>query len=110
MRLGEIFEVEVGATPSRKITEYWNGNIPWISSGEVHFDAISKTNESITQDGLDHASTNVQPVGTVMLAMIGEGKTRGQAALLNVEAAHNQNTAAILVSKTPCVPKYIFIF
>jgi len=110
VRIGEVFEVEVGATPSRGMAEYWNGNIPWISSSEVHFDAISKTNESITQDGLNHTSTNIQPVGTVMLAMIGEGKTRGQAALLNVEAAHNQNTAAILVSKTPCVPKYIYYF
>lgn len=45
-----------------------------------------------------------------MLAMIGEGKTRGQAALLNVEAAHNQNTAAILVSKTSCEPKYVYYF
>ena len=110
VRLGEVFEVEVGATPSRQKAEYWNGKIPWVSSGEVHFDTISQTNESITQEGLNHASTNVQPVGTVMLAMIGEGKTRGQAALLNVEAAHNQNTAAILVSKTPCVSKYIYYF
>ena len=45
-----------------------------------------------------------------MLAMIGEGKTRGQAAILNLPAAHNQNTAAILVSKTPCQPKYIYYF
>ena len=45
-----------------------------------------------------------------MLAMIGEGKTRGQAALLHVEAAHNQNTAAILVSKTSCEPKYVYYF
>lgn len=110
VRLGEVFEVEVGATPSRQKAEYWSGNIPWVSSGEVHFDTISQTNESITQDGLNHTSTDIQPVGTVMLAMIGEGKTRGQAALLNVEAAHNQNTAAILVSKTPCVPKYIYYF
>lgn len=110
VRFGEIFEVEVGSTPSRRVAEYWNGDIPWVSSGEIHFDAISKTEECITQDGLDHASTNVQPIGTVMLAMIGEGKTRGQVALLNIEAAHNQNTAAILVSKTPCVPKYIYYF
>ena len=110
VRLGEVFEVEVGATPSRQKTEYWNGEIPWVSSGEVHFDTISQTSETITQEGLNHASTNIQPVGTVMLAMIGEGKTRGQAALLNVEAAHNQNTAAILVSKTPCVPKYVYYF
>lgn len=110
VRLGEIFEVEVGATPSRQKTEYWNGEIPWVSSGEVHFDTISRTNEFITQEGLKHASTNIQPVGTVMLAMIGEGKTRGQAALLHVEAAHNQNTAAILVSKTSCEPKYVYYF
>lgn len=109
-RFGEVFEVEVGATPSRRVTEYWNGNIPWVSSGEIHFNTISKTDECITQDGLTHTSTNVQPIGTVMLAMIGEGKTRGQAALLNIEAAHNQNTAAILVSKTPCVPKYVYYF
>lgn len=110
VRLGEVFEVEVGATPSRQKAAYWNGEIPWVSSGEVHFDTISQTNESITQEGLNHASTNIQPVGTVMLAMIGEGKTRGQAALLNVGAAHNQNTAAILISKTPCVPKYVYYF
>lgn len=109
-RLGEVFEIEVGATPSRRIPEYWDGNIPWISSGEIHFETIFKTNECITQDGLDHASTNIQSIGTVMLAMIGEGRTRGQAAILNIEAAHNQNTAAILVSKTPCASKYIYYF
>ena len=110
IRLGEVFEVQVGATPSRRIPEYWNGNINWVSSGEVHFNSIYKTNEQITEDGLAHASTSIHPIGTVMLAMIGEGKTRGQAAILNSEAAHNQNTAAILVSKTPCSPKYIYYF
>lgn len=110
VRIGDIFDVEVGSTPSRRIPEFWNGNIPWVSSGEVRFNSIFKTEERITQEGLDHASTNVQPVGTIMLAMIGEGKTRGQAAILNIPAAHNQNTAAILVSKTPCHPKYIYYF
>ena len=110
LRMGEVFNVEVGATPSRRIPEYWNGDVNWVSSGEVHFDTINKTNECISQSGLDNSSTNVHPAGTVMLAMIGEGKTRGQAAILNVPAAHNQNTAAILVSETPCVPKYIYYF
>ena len=109
-RLGEIFEVQVGATPSRRVPEYWNGNINWVSSGEVRFNTIFRTNEKITPEGLAHASTNLQPIGTVMLAMIGEGKTRGQAAILNTEAAHNQNTAAILVSQTPCSPKYVYYF
>lgn len=109
-RFGEIFEVQVGATPSRRVPEYWNGNINWVSSGEVRFNTIFRTNEKITPEGLAHASTNLQPIGTVMLAMIGEGKTRGQAAILNTEAAHNQNTAAILVSQTPCSPKYVYYF
>ena len=109
-RLGELFDVQVGATPSRRNAEYWNGTINWISSGEVHFNTISHSNEQITKEGLEHASTNVQHVGTVMLAMIGEGKTRGQAAILKTEAAHNQNTAAILVSETPCSSKYVYYF
>jgi len=45
-----------------------------------------------------------------MLAMIGEGKTRGQAAVLNIPAAHNQNTAAILVSSTECSPKFVYYY
>lgn len=110
IRFGEIFEVEVGATPSRRIPEYWGGNINWVSSGEVHFNEINDTKECITENGLKNSSTNLQPTGTVMLAMIGEGKTRGQAAILNKPAAHNQNTAAILVSKTPCQPKYVYYF
>lgn len=110
VRFGEVFDVEVGATPSRRVSEYWNGDINWVSSGEVHFNLISDTNERITEDGLNHSSTNVHPKGTVMLAMIGEGKTRGQAAILNISAAHNQNTAAILVSKTKCQPKYVYYF
>ena len=110
MRIGDVFHVEVGSTPSRRVSEYWNGDVNWVSSGEVHFNRIFYTAEQITEEGLAHASTNVHPVGTVMLAMIGEGKTRGQAAILEIPAAHNQNTAAILVSLTPCSPKYIYYF
>ena len=110
VRLGEIFDVEVGATPSRRDPEYWNGDINWISSGEVHFSSINQSKETITEKGLNNSSTNVHPIGTIMLAMIGEGKTRGQAAILNIPAAHNQNTAAILVSNTPCSPKYVYYF
>ena len=110
VRLGDVFQVEVGSTPSRRKPEYWNGDINWVSSGEVHFNTITYTEEHITEEGLNHASTNVHSIGTIMLAMIGEGKTRGQAAILNTRAAHNQNTAAILVSETPCHPKFIYYF
>ena len=99
-KLGSVFDVYVGATPSRKNLDYWQGDIPWVSSGEVAFTAITKTSELITEKGLNNSSTVLHPIGTVMLAMIGEGKTRGQAAILEIEAAHNQNTSAIRVSET----------
>lgn len=108
--IGAIFEVEVGSTPKRSVPEYWNGQIHWISSGEVKFNKISSSKEKITDLGLEKTSTNVQPIGTILLAMIGEGKTRGQAAILDIEAAHNQNTAAVLVSKTSCSPEYVYYF
>lgn len=109
-KLGRIFGVFVGATPSRKEDSYWNGNAPWVSSGEVTFCRIKSTKEEITAEGLQNTSTSIHPVGTVILAMIGEGKTRGQAAILDIEAAHNQNTAAIRVSETECLPEFIYNF
>lgn len=109
-KLGEIYEVYIGSTPSRKMPSYWNGNINWVSSGEVAFKNIIKTEETITEDGLNNASTNVHPVGTVMLAMIGEGKTRGQAAILEIEACHNQNTAALRVNQNCLSSKLLYNF
>lgn len=109
VRLGNVFQVFVGSTPSRSKTEYWeNGKINWVSSGEVTFSSIFETREKITNEGLNNASTSIHPVGTVMLAMIGEGKTRGQAGILEIEACHNQNTAAIRVSEIGFLPKFLF--
>ncbi len=108
--LGEVFDVYVGATPSRQRLEYWKGNIPWVSSGEVAFCKIRKTRETITELGLQNTSTTVHPPGTVLLGMIGEGKTRGQVAILEIAASNNQNSAAIRVSEAGLPPEYIYYF
>lgn len=108
--IGNVFSVYVGATPSRKERSYWNGNIRWVSSGEVAFRNISDTSEKITQSGFENTSTDLHPIGTVLLAMIGEGKTRGQAAILRVPAAHNQNTAAVRVSEVGLPPEFLYYF
>lgn len=108
-RIGNLFSVFVGSTPSRSEKKYWeNGNINWVSSGEVFFNHIRDTKEKVTKLGLMNASTILHPIGTVMLAMIGEGKTRGQAAILAIEACHNQNTAAIRVPETGLSSEYLF--
>lgn len=95
--IGAIGRVTNGSTPSRKVPEFWNGTIPWICSGEVRNNIISNTNECITQEGYNNSSVKLLPVGTVLIAMIGEGKTRGQSSVLDIEATINQNIAAIIV-------------
>jgi type I restriction enzyme S subunit len=108
--IGQAFEVYVGATPSRARPEYWDGGVPWVSSGEVAFCRIKSTRETISAEGLENSSTNLHPAGTVLLGMIGEGKTRGQAAILDIEACNNQNSAAIRVSETDVLPEYVYSF
>ncbi|MBU1263796.1 MAG: restriction endonuclease subunit S [Gammaproteobacteria bacterium] len=106
--LGQCFKVAVGATPSRKEQQYWNGNVSWVSSGEVQFCRIRETKEKISEVGLLNSSTQINPPGTVLLGMIGEGKTRGQAAILEIPAANNQNCAAIWVAHAGLPPSYVY--
>lgn len=108
--IGYIFDVYVGATPSRSIRDYWNGDMPWVSSSEVAFCRINSTKETITKLGLSKTSTSLHPPGTVMLAMIGQGKTRGQVAILDIEACHNQNTAALRVPDGFVVSEYLYFY
>ncbi|WP_405430720.1 restriction endonuclease subunit S [Micromonospora sp. NBC_00617] len=108
--IGDLFKVFVGSTPSRSDPKLWDGPVPWVSSGEVSFCRISTTRETISRDALGKPATRLHPPGTVLLAMIGEGKTRGQAAILDIEAAHNQNCASIRVSETSILPEYVYTF
>ena len=108
--LGQCFGVFVGATPRRARKEYWNGDIAWVSSSEVSFSRIKETRESITHEGLKNSSTDLHPEGTVLLGMIGEGKTRGQVSILDISACNSQNSAAIRVSESGLSPEYVFYY
>lgn len=106
--IGQLFDVSTGGTPSRKKAAYWNGSIPWVSSGEVAFSRISDTREKITEEGLSNSNAKVHPLGTVLLAMIGEGKTRGQSAILDISASTNQNVAAILCADSAVPSEFVY--
>ncbi len=106
--IGAISRVTNGSTPSRKFPQYWDGIIPWVSSGEVRNNIIENTNECISQEGYDNSSVKLLPVGTVLIAMIGEGKTRGQSAILAINAAINQNIAAVIVDHGLVSSRYIW--
>lgn len=94
-----ISEIASGGTPSRSKPEYWNGDIPWISTTLIDFNTIKGANEYITQDGLNNSSAKIFPKGTILMAMYGQGKTRGKVAVLGINAAINQACAAISLNE-----------
>ena len=106
--LGRVFETTSGGTPSRSEVTYWDGDIPWITTSLVNFGVITEAEEFISEDGLDNSSAKLLPKGTVLIAMYGQGKTRGQVALLGVEAATNQACAAVL-PKERIDPYFVFL-
>ncbi|BFI51790.1 restriction endonuclease subunit S [Yersinia pseudotuberculosis] len=95
----KIATVSSGGTPSRRNASYWNGNIPWVTTAEVQFKTIFDTAEKITVDGLNNSSAKLFPKNTILMAMYGQGKTRGQVAKLGIEATTNQACAAILLKE-----------
>ncbi len=106
--LGRIFKTTSGGTPSRSEASYWDGSIPWITTSLVDFGVITDAEEFISEEGLHNSSAKLLPEGTVLIAMYGQGKTRGQVALLGVEAATNQACAAVL-PKTGIDPYFVFL-
>lgn len=94
--IGEICDVTSGGTPDRNKPEYWNGNIPWVKTGEINYCEIKDTEEKITQEGLANSSAKLVPPGTLLMAMYGQGITRGKVAILGIEASINQACLAIL--------------
>jgi type I restriction enzyme S subunit len=95
--IDEIATVSSGGTPSRKEASYWGGDIPWVTTAEVHFGTITDTAQKITSTGLENSSAKLFPKNTILMAMYGQGKTRGQVAKLGIEASTNQACAAILL-------------
>ncbi len=110
-RLGYYARVENGTTPSRDNEAYWlDGNIPWLSSGEVNQYRVVEANEFITEKALCECSLRLLPKGTIIVGMIGQGKTRGTSALLEIEACINQNLAAIVPSNFLRSDYLLYIF
>ncbi|UPG82314.1 restriction endonuclease subunit S [Bacillus subtilis] len=97
VKIGDIAEVQTGSTPSRKNDSFWkNGSIPWVKTAEVKMNYIESSEECITQEALEKTSVSILPINTVLIAMYGQGVTRGRVGLLKTEATTNQACAAIL--------------
>lgn len=100
-RLGDHAPTTSGSTPPRGVKAYWTpAEVPWVKTGEVAFVPIARTEESVSRRALAECSLTLLPPGTVLVAMYGQGKTRGQSAVLEVAATTNQACFAILPNDT----------
>jgi len=95
---GELaLEISSGATPRRGVAEYWNGEIPWVTSTELKRGPVDSIPQSITTAGLRAANLRIWPAGTFLMAITGleAAGTRGKCGLLSVAAATNQSCMAV---------------
>ena len=101
VRLGHYASIENGTTPNRDDQQYWHGgNVPWLTSGQVNQYQVVEASEFITETAVRECSLRPLPIGTILVGLIGQGKTRGAAAILQIEACINQNLAAVLPSQS----------
>ena len=105
--IGSFATCTPGATPSTSKKKYWeNGTIPWMSSGEVNLGEVVQTEKHITQLGYDNSSTKMIPTDTVVIALAGQGKTRGKVAITRIPLCTNQSLCAI-ITDTTVMSKYL---
>ena len=109
MTIGEFANCYPGATPSTKHKEYWEGGtIPWMSSGEVHKGHVYDTDQKITQQGYDNASTRMVPAHSIVIALAGQGKTRGTVAINEIELCTNQSLCCIIPDNSIVLTDYLY--
>jgi type I restriction enzyme, S subunit len=93
--LGYMCNLVSGGTPDRNKVEFWDGEIPWIKTGEINYQDINDSEERITNLGLANSSACIASPGTLLMAMYGQGNTRGRVSILRIHAAFNQACIAI---------------
>ncbi len=106
-RIGDLFTVTLGGTPSREKSEYWGGNIPWINSGEVNKLRILEATEHITDIGLSKSNARIMKSGTTVLAIT--GATLGQFSRLEIDSTANQSVIGIYDEKN-ILNEYTYLY
>ena len=87
IRVGEVCDLQTGATPSTQRPEYFGGDIRWLVSGDINKGEIYDCEGRITAEGLKNSNCKILPPNSVLIALAGQGKTRASVAILRVPAA-----------------------
>ena len=109
VRLGDLATLTAGGTPDTTNKDYWiNGTIPWLSSGEVHKKVVRETDKFISELGLKNSSAKMMDRNTCLIALAGQGKTKGTVAITEIELCTNQSVASIMANKEKVEPYYLY--
>lgn len=107
-KLGDICKIQSGGTPSRSEMAYWNdGTIPWVKISDIQNKYLDKTEEHITQLGLEKSSAKIFPAGTILYSIFA---TLGETCILNIDAATNQAIAGIQVNSDCVFRDYLYYY
>lgn len=108
-KLKDCCKISSGGTPSRKHPEYYDGNIPWIKTGEIEWNEVYDSEEHISEVAVQNSSAKCYEPEVVLVAMYGMGVTRGRAAILKVRAATNQ-AVCVLKPNNSLLIKYLYYY
>jgi len=109
-RIKELCKMGSGGTPSRKIAAYFGGSIPWVKTTEVRNGIVTTTEEHITEAGLNDSAAKLYPAGSLIVAMYGQGATRGRTAKLGMDAATNQACCVLHGFDQRLLPDYLWYY
>ncbi len=93
--LGDVCALSTGTTPSTKRVDYYQGDTAFIKTGEIVNNRLSRATTFVSSEAVRDYNLQIYPAGTVLMAMYGQGKTRGQVALLEIPATTTQNAGAL---------------
>lgn len=107
-RLGELSSITLGGTPSTSVSAFWNGDVPWMSSGEVNLRHVWNVQGRITERGLRSSNATLVEPPAVAVGLAGQGRTRGTVALVHVALCTNQSVALIKGSPSDLDTRFLF--
>ena len=109
-RIGDVCSLMTGGTPSRANPEYFGGEVRWLVSGDIHQGEIVDCEGRITDAGMKNSNAKLLPVNSVMIALNGQGKTRGTVALLRMQATCNQSLVSIFPNDlSELLPEFLYL-
>lgn len=110
VKIGDVCKLMTGGTPTRTRKDFFlNGTVRWLVSGDIHKVEIFDCEGRITKEAMKSANTKILPLNSVMIALNGQGKTRGTVALLRTEATCNQSLVSISpINAQGLIPEYLF--